>query len=305
MSEISTSSMPLVSVCIPTYNRADRLRRAVESLLSSTYSNLEIIISDNASSDHTQQVCTELCNRNGNIRYFRHSFNQGPTKNFEYARSQATGKYFLWHGDDDHLEAGYIKACVTELENDFSLILVSGIAAYHRGDHEITHHGKVTQPQSSLPLLRALTYLLFVEDNAVFCGLYRLKEISECGLPNVLAGDWAWVADVLLRGRVQVLPSTYVYREFGDSTSSSVHRIVSMIHAPAWHARFPWLAIALNIADFLAWKSAVYANRSLLKRLSIYLLALGTIFVKMVISYAHVWIGKIPGAKKVYFYFTK
>jgi glycosyltransferase involved in cell wall biosynthesis len=305
MNEINPSSMPLVSVCIPTYNRADKLQRAVETLLNGTYSNLEIIISDNASSDHTQEVCAKLCNRSSSVRYFRHSFNQGPTKNFEFARCQARGQYFLWHGDDDHLEGDYIKACVAELEDDSSLILVSGVAAYHRGNREITHYGKITRPRSSIPLLRALTYLLHVEDNAVFCGLYRLKAVSECNPPDVLAGDWAWVADVLLRGRVQVLPAVHVYREFGDSASSSVHRIVSMIHAPAWHAEFPWLAIALNMADFLARKSTVYASSSLLKRLSVYLLVLGVIFIKMVISFAHVWIGKIPYAKKIYFYLTK
>jgi glycosyltransferase involved in cell wall biosynthesis len=305
MSEIGTSSMPLVSVCIPTYNRADRLRRAVENLLGGTYSNLEIIISDNASPDHTQKVCAELCERNSSIRYFRHPVNQGPTKNFEYARSQARGKYFLWHGDDDYLGAGYIKACVAELEKDSSLILVSGVAAYHRGNHEVTHYGKITRPESSLPLLRALTYLLFVEDNAIFCGLYRLKAVSECKPPDVLAGDWAWVADVLLRGRVQILPTAHVYREFGNSASSSVHRIVSMIHAPAWHAKFPGLAIALNVADFLARKSTVYANCSVLKRVSVYLLVLGTIFIKMVISHAQVRIGKIPYAKKIFPYFIK
>jgi glycosyltransferase involved in cell wall biosynthesis len=243
---------PLVSVCIPTYNRARKLQRAVDALLASSYKNLEIIISDNASSDDTENICAALAQSDRRVRYFRHSENQGPTANFEYARSQATGKYFLWHGDDDHLDPNYIGACINELENDQSLVLVSGVAAYHRGDGNITGYGKVIQPSTDSPMLRVIKYIWMVTENSIFCGAYRRAAVEECTMPNCLAGDWIWVVEVLLKGKAKVLPTIYVHRDYGESTSSSLGRIVSTIGAPSWQGKFPALAISTNVAKYLS-----------------------------------------------------
>lgn len=253
---------PLVSVCIPTYNRARKLQRAVDALLASSYKNLEIIISDNASSDDTENICAALAQSDRRVRYFRHSENQGPTANFEYARSQATGKYFLWHGDDDHLDPNYIGACINELENDQSLVLVSGVAAYHRGDGNITGYGKVIQPSSDSPMLRVTKYIWMVTENSIFCGAYRRSAVEECIMPNCLAGDWIWMAEVLLKGKAKVLPTIYVHRDYGDNTSSSLRRIASTIKAPLYHARFPRTAVSLNLAAHLS-AFIVNANPSL------------------------------------------
>jgi glycosyltransferase involved in cell wall biosynthesis len=243
---------PLVSVCIPTYNRAKKLQRAIDALLASSYKNLEIIISDNASSDDTESICIALAKSDGRIKYFRHHENQGPTANFEYARSQATGKYFLWHGDDDYLDPAYISACVAELENDPFLVLASGVAAYHQGDSDISGYGNIIQPNSESPMLRVLKYLWLVADNSIFCGAYRRTSVEECRMPNCLAGDWIWMAEVLLKGKAKVLPTIYVYRDYGDNTSSSLRRIATTIKAPPYHARFPRMAVSLNLARHLS-----------------------------------------------------
>lgn len=243
---------PLVSVCIPTYNRARKLQRAVDALLASSYKNLEIIISDNASSDDTENICVALAQSDFRVKYFRHSENQGPTANFEFARSQATGKYFLWHGDDDYLDPTYISTCVAELENDPSLVLASGVAAYHRGDGNITGYGKVMQPSSDSPMLRVTKYIWLVTENSIFCGAYRRAAVEECTMPNCLAGDWIWMAEVLLKGKAKVLPTIHVHRDYGDTTSSSLRRIASTIKAPPYHARFPRVAVSLNLAGHLS-----------------------------------------------------
>jgi glycosyltransferase involved in cell wall biosynthesis len=261
---MNPAELPLVSVCIPSYNRADRLRRAVEALLAGNYPHLEIIISDNASTDHTQRVAEELVRRDGRIRYFRQPENRGMTANFEFARAQATGKYFLWHGDDDYLAPDYISLCVQELERDSSLALAGGLAAYHSGDGVVQRFGNVIRADGRVPIARVLRYLLSVQENCIFCSAYRRERLAACSLPNVLAGDWAWMSQVLLEGRSRVLPQAIVYREAGDSSSANLERIVRMFGVPAWHARHGWLSIPMNVANHVA--GSAQPSRSLLAR---------------------------------------
>jgi glycosyltransferase involved in cell wall biosynthesis len=284
MSALNKPSEPLVSVCIPTYNRAQKLQRAVNALFNSTYKNLEIVISDNASSDDTETVCIALEKLDSRIKYYRHPENLGPTANFEFARSQATGKYFLWHGDDDHLNSNYIRTCIAELENDPSLVLVSGVAAYHQGDGDISSYGNVIQSTPESPMLRVIKYLWLVTDNSIFCGAYRRSDVEECTMPNCLAGDWIWMAEVLLKGKAKVLPIVYLYRQYGDNTSSSHRRIVSTIGAPLWHGKHPALAVSLNSAKHISFSSFKYKSSSTGKKCSIFITIFVLVYLKHRVS---------------------
>lgn len=269
---MSAAEVPLVSVCIPTYRRADLLRRAVIELLACDYPNLEIVISDNGSPDHTRDVAAALCSASSRVRYFRHPHNMGPTKNFEFARAQARGKYFLWHGDDDRIAPDFITQCVRELERDPGLTLAAGLGAYHAGDGVITRYGNAIQGQSSSPLLRVLKYLLLVDENSIFCGVYRREAVAQCAMPNMLAGDWGWVAEVLSVGRAKVLPQTHAYREQGgENTSHSLERIVAVHGLPKWHARHPRIAMPLNLATYLGFRSALAQRRPWPGRLALWL----------------------------------
>lgn len=291
---------PLVSVCIPTYNRAGKLERAVQALTECSYKNLEIIISDNASCDETQNICNALSASDSRVKYFRHPENQGPTKNFEFARGQAAGKYFLWHGDDDYLDPHYIRTCVDALERDPSLVLVSGLAAYHDADNTLTHYGNVIQSDSNYPLFRVLKYLWLVGDNSIFCGIYHVDRVKGIKVPNCLAGDWVWVADVLLEGRARVISTVHVHREFEDSTSSSKARIVSILNAPRWHGKFPWIAQILNVARHLIFQSNKHRRHSLPVSVAICLMIYGLLSVKGLLSNFRILMARIPLVRKIY-----
>jgi len=294
---IITSTPPLVSVCIPTFNRGKLLLRAVQKLQSCSYQNLEIIISDNASSDETQSIAEGLCAADTRVKYFRHPQNQGPSKNFNYARAQATGKYFLWHGDDDYLDTHFIELCVGALELDSSLSLASGLGAYHYGDHVTSFWGNVVESHSGSGLLRALHLIFFVEEGSMFCGVYRMASVKNCVMPNCVAGDCVWLSEVLLTGKAKIIPTCVVHRQLGDNTSSSFARIVATLGAPSWHAKYPCIAIPKNLAYFLAFESYEYRNRSLIKRILIWLVVFGTAIAKQAIL---ALVPRIPFGKSLY-----
>src|SRR5207247_7417863 len=96
---------------IPTFNRFEILKRAVESVLSQDYADLELVISDNASTDGTQAWCDDLARRDGRVRYIRQPLNLGSGANFAEVFRNARGRFYMVLGDDDWLDETYISRC--------------------------------------------------------------------------------------------------------------------------------------------------------------------------------------------------
>ena len=91
--------MPKISIIIPTYNRADYLKSAIESILLQSYTDFEIVISDNASTDHTEAVIKSF--NDARIKYYRNSENLGVVTNHNIAIEKCLGEYIHVFSDDD------------------------------------------------------------------------------------------------------------------------------------------------------------------------------------------------------------
>jgi glycosyltransferase involved in cell wall biosynthesis len=96
--EPKTPKEPLVSIGMPVYNGENFLRLALSSLLAQDYPHFELIISDNASDDGTEEICREYQAHDRRIRYLRHRENRGSPWNFAFV---ARGDYFMWAAHDD------------------------------------------------------------------------------------------------------------------------------------------------------------------------------------------------------------
>jgi hypothetical protein len=110
-------SAPLVSIGMPVRNAERHLREAIDSLLAQDYSNLEVIISDNASSDATESICREYARRDPRVSYQRSDEDRGAVWNFNQVFGLARGTYFMWAAHDDLRAPRYMSACVAELES--------------------------------------------------------------------------------------------------------------------------------------------------------------------------------------------
>src|SRR5258708_7801685 len=109
----NNKSHPLVSIGLPTYNGEKRIVSTLKSILNQNYPNLEVIISDNCSSDNTETVCSELSKINQAVHYFRQKENIGIIPNFKFVLSKASGDFFMWIADDDSLEPDILNKYVT------------------------------------------------------------------------------------------------------------------------------------------------------------------------------------------------
>jgi glycosyltransferase involved in cell wall biosynthesis len=95
------SSIPLVSVLVGVYNQSQIVETSIHSILAQTYKNIEIIISDDGSTDGTQDVLKRIAKNNPTIRLFLQETNLGITRNYNFVASKANGKYIaLFSGDD-------------------------------------------------------------------------------------------------------------------------------------------------------------------------------------------------------------
>lgn len=120
-------TLPRVSIIIPTYNRANFLKAAIDSALAQTYKNIEIIIGDNASSDRTPDIISEYKNIS-NIISYRNSENIGMVPNWRKATYEyATGEWFMILSDDDEFtDPVYISTAIDAIENNPDITLCYG-----------------------------------------------------------------------------------------------------------------------------------------------------------------------------------
>jgi glycosyltransferase involved in cell wall biosynthesis len=124
-----SDKQPLLSICIPTWNRAKFLKKSLERLISQLTiippQSVEIYVSDNASDDNTEIVVKEFANLGLPITYSRNEKNIGAAANFLKCMNWASGKYLLLLGDDDFFANGALKIIVDTLqENDFGMLSI-------------------------------------------------------------------------------------------------------------------------------------------------------------------------------------
>lgn len=199
----------LVSVGIPTYNRIEGLKRALDSLLNQTYDNLEIIISNNNSqSSEVNEILKAYSKRDMRIKYYNQPVSLGMIGNFSFVKSVATGKYFLWLADDDWLDDNYIEECVSFLEKNDTYSIAVGLCHYHKDYLSIQSSTSNISIEGESPYFRVFKYFRTVTLNAYFYGLVRLNDCREINLPRIIGFDWILVSFLVFIGKVKVLATT-------------------------------------------------------------------------------------------------
>lgn len=132
----STSSMPLVSIGLPVYNGERFIQRALDSLLAQDYANFELIISDNASTDRTGDICLGCQVKDARVRYYHNDKNIGMMSNFKRALDLARGEYFMFAAYDDRWSAQFISSLLSDLGgHPESEVVMSALDVVDEEDH--------------------------------------------------------------------------------------------------------------------------------------------------------------------------
>ncbi len=118
---------PTISIGLFVYNGERFLPRSLDSLLRQTFRDFELIISDNASTDRTEEICREYAARDQRIHYYRNEKNMGAGWNSRRVFELATGKYFKLAAHDDMIQPDFLRLCLDALEADDSFILAHSL----------------------------------------------------------------------------------------------------------------------------------------------------------------------------------
>jgi glycosyltransferase involved in cell wall biosynthesis len=125
---VVSTQRPRVSIGLPVYNGEAFLNEALDSLLAQSYTDFELVISDNASTDRTEAICRERAAGDARIRYVRQDINVGASRNFNRVFELSRGEYFKWAAHDDLQEPDFLKACVEVLDANPDVVLVYPLA---------------------------------------------------------------------------------------------------------------------------------------------------------------------------------
>jgi glycosyltransferase involved in cell wall biosynthesis len=254
-----------VSIGIPTYSRAEKLARAVDSVLGQTHANLEVVISDNASDDGTEALCRALCAREPRVRYLRSPANRGPTANFNTVIDELRGDYAMLLSDDDWLDPDYVATCLAELRRAPDLVLACGIGRYLR-DGDVVRGGVEMRLEQGSARARVVAYVRDVDENGLFYGLMARAVMRRAApLRNVLGNDWLLAAAIAAQGKATTLTTTSINREL-DGTSADFAKLCATLGLPGWQARIPHLVIASQLIADIGWRAPVYRDLGPLAR---------------------------------------
>ena len=118
-------SLPLVSIGVPFYNSSSNIERVIKNLLEQSFENIEIILSDNCSTDNSKEIIDKFL-INKKIIFFKNDKNRGAIFNHNVLIDYAKGKYFMWAHCDDLISKNFVKDAVTFLERDSGISSVTG-----------------------------------------------------------------------------------------------------------------------------------------------------------------------------------
>lgn len=128
---------PLISICIPTYNRAHLISDAIDSAINQSYTNIEIIIVDNNSNDNSWELFEKYSKQDKRIKVYKNESNLGPVKNWQKGFEHCSGEYFVILWSDDILNPFFIEKTYSKFDSKTAFVVV-GNSEFERNKSSIT-----------------------------------------------------------------------------------------------------------------------------------------------------------------------
>lgn len=222
--------LPLVSIGLPVFNGQNYIEEAIESALSQSYTNFELIISDNGSTDDTQKICERFKVKDKRILYQRLDKNYGAAKNYNRTFQMAKGKYFKWLAHDDKLMPTNLEKSVQVLEANADIVLCGSeklkVDAHGEDIGNDDYQGLNLDDDDPIQRYSSLLEYFsssFAKADFVF-GLIRSSSLAKTQLiGNYTSADFTLLAELVLKGKFHVLKDPLFVRRFHHGMSMSVY----------------------------------------------------------------------------------
>lgn len=220
---------PLVTVGIPTYNRPQGLARTLACICSQTYTNLQVIVSDNCSTlTEVSDIIKEAAAKDQRIIPCIQETNISIVPNFQFLLDHATGKYFMWAADDDQWEKDFIERCVNAMEASEEIaIAITSMDVFDKKD--IFTPGRLNRSFMQRSLFsRSFNFVKSSMHNKFFlCGLYRTSMVKDVPFPNAWGGEHLFLYEAVTKGKfifINGSPAFHYFEGGSSKTNASIRK---------------------------------------------------------------------------------
>jgi glycosyltransferase involved in cell wall biosynthesis len=264
---------PKVTLGMPVYNGEKFLRKRLDSLLAQTFTDFELIISDNASTDSTQLICEEYAKKDVRIRYIRQKKNMGVTWNFNFVLQEAKTNYFAWIASDDVTSCDFIEKNFQVLESNSNFVAsISKIMPYDTPIDDFKSNPIDAASKNFIKKLRCFlktvdtleitgtyekkvrTYLKNSTCKVIY-SLFRTDKLRDSMILELFVGnDWAWFLNVLKHGDLHVIDEVLMHEFESGISGRGIISITRRYKQNILAVIFPWYPLTCWCAKNLGTK---------------------------------------------------
>lgn len=218
---------PRVTIGVPVFDGENYLADALDSLLAQTYTDLEIIVCDNASTDRSGEIAEDYARRDPRVFYHRNQINLGPCRNFNLLVELAGGEFFKWAAHDDLIEPTFVARCVEVLDAEPDVVLVQALTRIidDSGRELAIYDSGLQGAASEDPVDRFGSLVLTPHVCTEMFGLFRTEALRATKrlTGNYHGCDRAMLAEAALVGRfAQIAEPLFMNREHNQRYVRSV-----------------------------------------------------------------------------------
>jgi hypothetical protein len=232
---------PRVSIGLPVYNGEQYLAEALDSILAQTYTDFEVVISDNCSTDRTQEICEHYATKDPRVVYHRSEQNLGGTWNFNRVVQLSQGELFRWAAHDDVIAPTYLERCVAALDAQPEAVLAHTRVEIidENGDSAGVYHGPPMRREAEQVHIRFHDAATYAGRCHLIFGVMRRADLLR--IPPY--GDFGHTDGVLLARMILLGPfiqlnePLQLMREH-DSQASTTYGVKGGLDYLAWRAWF-------------------------------------------------------------------
>ncbi len=263
---------PRLFIGMPVYNGERYVCEALNSIRSQTYEEWSLLISDNASTDHTRQICEEYVRQDRRISYRCNETNLGASRNYNLLFNLSEGDYFKWASHDDVLAPEFLSRCIEVLDSDPTILVCHTKVKRIDEDRQVigSYETKMTT-DTGKPHERFHDLVLARHPCTAAFGVFRRDALAKTPLIKSFVGsDRTLLAELGLRGRIFEIPEYLFYRR--DHPHASIRQYgpyerlawfdpkkTGNIHLPNWRVGLEYFWSVARVP--MSWREKISCYR--------------------------------------------
>jgi glycosyltransferase involved in cell wall biosynthesis len=256
------SATPRLSIGLPVYNGQKFIAESIEALLGQTYADFELVISDNASTDSTGEICRQYEKRDSRVRYFRQPVNIGLSPNHNFVVYKSRGELFKWAANDDLYARDLVERCVAALDEQPDVVLAHSWTARIESSGTVMSAYEYPLNTSSQSAPERFRSMLFDSGGDDDYGVVRKEVLLRTAMKESYHhADHTIIAELALHGRFYQVPAwLYFRREHpGHSGGASMRQRCAIMDPKRAN---PWRHPAVRLYGEYMWAYVTAIHRA-------------------------------------------